>query len=106
MLLCCHLPACPDDALTARLLALSEPARRARAGALPAQRRAASLAAGLLARLGQRRMGLSPAPLIRLENGAPGLEGSALCVSLSHSGSYAVCALSAQPIGVDVQKIV
>lgn len=38
------------------------------------------------------------------ENGKPYLtEHSDLCISLSHSGNYAVCALHDKPVGVDIQ---
>lgn len=40
------------------------------------------------------------------ESGQPFCENFDICLSLSHSGDYAVCAVSDAPVGIDVQKIV
>ena len=38
------------------------------------------------------------------ENGKPYVEGNPFYFSISHSGDYAVCAISDRPVGVDVEK--
>lgn len=37
--------------------------------------------------------------------GAPYVDGIDVCVSISHSGDYAVCAFSHAPVGIDVEQI-
>ena len=68
--------------------------------------RAASLAAGFLSWYALEKAGCPDGRVRYLESGAPEVEGSSqkLFLSLSHSGDYAVCALSKQPVGVDLQK--
>ncbi len=38
------------------------------------------------------------------DNGKPYVEGNPFYFSLSHSGDYAVCAISDSPVGVDIEK--
>ena len=38
-------------------------------------------------------------------SGQPYIEGSDMHISISHSGEYAVCALSENPVGIDIEKI-
>lgn len=65
-----------------------------------------SLAAELLARqLLQERYGITGAQLHRRENGRPYLEGCDLFISLAHSAQKVACALSASPVGIDVEQI-
>ena len=40
------------------------------------------------------------------ESGQPFCENFDIHLSLSHSGDYAVCAVSSAPVGIDIQKIV
>lgn len=42
----------------------------------------------------------------RTPSGKPYLDGAPFCFNLSHSGDYAVCALSPTAVGVDIEKIV
>ncbi len=42
----------------------------------------------------------------RTPNGKPYFDGAPFCFNLSHSGDYAVCALSDTAVGVDIEKIV
>ncbi|MBR2986805.1 MAG: hypothetical protein IKC63_02170 [Clostridia bacterium] len=42
----------------------------------------------------------------RTPSGKPYLDGAPFCFNLSHSGDYAVCALSQTAVGVDIEKIV
>ncbi len=105
MLLCCHLQYEAD--LLRRAGAVSLIARQNKAARLLApQRQAASLAAGLLLRHGLLLHGLSDPVLLTDPKGRPYLEGNAVFFSLSHSGDYAACAISAGAVGVDIQKIV
>jgi 4'-phosphopantetheinyl transferase len=65
-----------------------------------------SLAAEALAlQLLQERYGLTSAQLHRKENGQPYLTGCELFVSLSHSGQMVACAVSDQPVGIDIERI-
>lgn len=41
----------------------------------------------------------------RNENGKPYLTDYPLCISISHSGDYAVCAVSDTEVGIDIQQI-
>ena len=38
-------------------------------------------------------------------SGQPYIEGSDMHISISHSGEYAVCAVSEKPVGIDIEKI-
>jgi len=69
------------------------------------QDRANSLAAELLAREALEAFGLSPELLCFDAAGRPFVREDAVFLSLSHSGEYAVCAVSDRPVGVDVQRI-
>ena len=82
------------------------PLRREKIRALrDPQERLRSLAAGLLCREALRRWGLSDARIRYDAQGKPYVEGEADCfLSLSHSGSYALCLLCTEPCAVDVQE--
>ena len=69
--------------------------------------RAESLAAGLLWRYVMERRGIDPEePVKFLQAGKPVFaQREDVCFSLSHSGPYALCAVSDGQIGADVQKI-
>lgn len=69
--------------------------------------REASLGTGLLWRYVMERHGVDPEEPVRfLQAGKPVFSGrSDLHFSLSHSGPYAMCAISDWPVGVDVQQI-
>lgn len=66
-----------------------------------------SLCAGLLYAFALNRLGLSPhEPVSFLPAGKPVFAArNDLYFSLSHSGVYAVCAVSEKPIGADVQAV-
>lgn len=78
--------------------------------------KAASLAAGFLAQYGLRENGWAQycvcydakgKPQVRRKPGADEeacLSPPPVYISLSHSGDYAVCAVAAVPVGVDIQK--
>lgn len=64
------------------------------------------LGAGLLLAYALRQAGASNASLPNLPNGKPVLAaGPDTHFSLSHSGKLAVCAVSDQPVGVDVEVL-
>ncbi len=46
-----------------------------------------------------------PLPIMTEEQGKPYLKDSSTSFSLSHSGRFAACALSDQPIGLDIQEL-
>lgn len=66
-----------------------------------------SLAAGLLLGYAMDRWGISPCePVSVLPAGKPVFaRRPEVHFSLSHSGRYAMCAISTQPVGVDVQQM-
>ncbi len=65
-----------------------------------------SLAAEALAlQLLQEHYGLTAAQLHRKASGQPYLTGCELYVSLSHSGDMVACAVSDQPVGIDIEQI-
>lgn len=105
MLLCCHLQDQPG--LLSRAERASLPQRREKAARIRSPKgKAASLAAGLLLRHGLFLHGLAGVPVETGPQGKPFLRGNPLFISLSHSGDYAACALSAVPVGVDIQRVV
>jgi len=65
-----------------------------------------SVAAGLLLRYFLLKEGTDAEAVRYLESGKPYLENDKLHFSLSHSGEYAACVTSQNPIGIDIQKIV
>lgn len=65
-----------------------------------------SLAAeGLLQTLLREHYGMTDAKLHRASNGRPHLENSHLHISLSHSDQMVACAVSEDPVGIDIEKI-
>lgn len=75
------------------------------------QMKAASLAAGFLAQYALDQSGYADCRILYGEKGQPFLQKKdrvekepPACLSLSHSGDYAVCAVSDRPVGVDIQK--
>ena len=68
--------------------------------------RAASLAVGFLARYSLEDAGYADFRILYEPGGRPMVEtdGPPVFLSLSHSGDYAVCAVSQRPVGVDLQK--
>lgn len=85
------------------------------------QKKAASLAVGLLAEYAIKKAGIC-GRVIFDKNGKPRITGAleadpsllsekenlkkevSCCISLSHSGDYVACVLSDRPVGVDIQK--
>lgn len=62
-----------------------------------------SLAAGMLLHTALERAGAGDTELSFGENGKPCLPGGGVEFNLSHSGRLAACAVSALPVGVDVE---
>lgn len=95
-----------EEILPEKLLAFLPPWRRERMERLkhpPARQE--SLAAGLLLGYVMDRWGISPwEPVSALPAGKPVFPGREdVWFSLSHSGRYALCAVSTQTVGADVQ---
>ena len=64
------------------------------------------LGAGLLLAYALRQAGATDLSLCRLSNGKPVLTNAPnIHFNLSHSGTLATCAVSAQPVGVDVEVL-
>lgn len=65
-----------------------------------------SLAAeALVHQLLQKQFGITDAVLHRRDNGQPYLTGCDLYVSISHSREMVACAVSRQPVGIDIERI-
>lgn len=65
-----------------------------------------SLAAQLLVQqLLRDHYGIHTAQLHRKSNGQPYLTGCELYVSISHSGNKIACAVSEEPVGIDIERI-
>lgn len=62
----------------------------------------------LARRMAAKRFGIEPeaVALDRLESGQPVLTGLPCCISLSHSGSWVMCALCDRPVGADIEVII
>ncbi len=67
-------------------------------------RRCSLMATHLLNQLVLKELGRS-VPIEMHENGKPYLKGCNLFVSISHSFDMVACAISAEPIGIDIEKI-
>lgn len=97
------------DAEFLRMYQLCDKIRQAKIDRLQKEpARKLSAAAGMLARLGiAQSLRIDPRSIsFRTgENGKPYAENLNIHFSLSHSGSLAVCAVSDQPVGIDVEKI-
>ena len=64
-----------------------------------------SLAAEALLQKLLMQLGYTGAQLHRKENGQPYLTGCDLCVSISHSHDMVACAVSSEPVGIDIEQI-
>lgn len=71
----------------------------------PQEDKRRSLAAEILVQELLQSLGITNAVLHRHLNGQPYLTGCDLCVSISHSHQMVACALSADPIGIDIERI-
>ena len=98
-----------DDETYRKALSQMNPARRKQVSGIAAEDdRKRTVAAELLARKAAgERLGVAPGSvaLIVDENDKPHIEGDPFYVSMSHSGSWAVCAVDTRPVGVDVEVI-
>lgn len=85
---------------------LADGARRAAADALPSAEQARlSLGAWIALRCALYFNGLEYGKWRTAKGGKPFLEGVAAKFSLSHSGRYALCALSDREVGCDIQRV-
>lgn len=96
-----------SDRVYEQVIHLVPESRREKADALQGRRaKAASLAAGFLAKYALRQLGFSDREVCYPKAGQPVVKGDPpLFLSLSHSGDYAACTVSAVPVGVDIQEI-
>lgn len=96
-----------NHSLFNRLYHSVHPVRKAKIDALRyAEDKFLSLGAGILLKVALQDAGYNyeNARFIRNEWGRPMLSDGAFSFSLSHSGNYAMCAVSDREIGCDVQK--
>ena len=98
----CHVGS-DAKAYLERIKHLSTPDRLKKAGRLPKEKQAISLAAGLLGRYTLRQDGAALPKFWQDESGKP--VASCRHISLSHSGEYCACAVSHHPVGIDIQHI-
>lgn len=68
------------------------------------EERSLSLGGGCLLNYVLRKWGIDPDSLGFGADGAPKVEGAKAYISLSHSGVYAMAAVSSRPVAVDVEK--
>lgn len=97
-----------DDAQLARWETWLDPEKRARIGRQDAQHRRQTVCADALARLMLAGPGATVPQALRFArsaSGRPSCPVLPLSFSLSHSGGYAACAVSARPVGVDLEEI-
>ena len=97
-----------DDAQLARWETWLDPEKRARIGRQDAQHRRQTVCADALARLMLVGPGATAPQALRFArsaSGRPSCPVLPLSFSLSHSGGYAACAVSARPVGVDLEEI-
>lgn len=97
-----------DDAQLARWETWLDPEKRARIDRQDALHRKQTVCADALARLMLAEPGgIAPPSLrfVRSANGKPSCPALPLAFSLSHSGGYAACAVSARPVGVDLEEV-
>jgi 4'-phosphopantetheinyl transferase len=95
-----------DNLSYERLYAAADDRRRTKADAmrfLEDKRRC--LAAGALLRYALSQLGIGDYQVETEERGKPYLKGLPVHFSLSHSGSFVLCALSDAPVGCDIQQI-
>ena len=95
-----------DDAQLARWETWLDPEKRARIGRQDAQHRRQTVCADALARLMLAGPGATAPQALRFAcsaSGRPSCPVLPLSFSLSHSGGYAACAVSARPVGVDLE---
>lgn len=98
-----------EEALFKKAFLLADRERQRKAESyLTEKRRAACLAAGILADEAKRRFGCGDRPIRYTQQGQPYLETGQgqkkVWISISHSGDYAACAVGFCPVGVDIQK--
>lgn len=106
-LYCLDLTPFLQAGLWCALLPALTPARAARVRACRREADAARLAgAGWLLDHALTRENIPPAARVFLQNewGKPFLKDVPLAFSLSHAGHYAVCAVGASPLGVDIES--
>lgn len=97
-----------EPAQLARWETWLDPEKRARIDRQDALHRKQTVCADALARLTLAELGGGAPQSLRFArsaNGRPSCPALPLAFSLSHSGGYAACAVSARPVGVDLEEI-
>lgn len=106
--LCLLRPDAVDDAQFALWETWLDPEKRARTDRQDALHRKQTVCADALARLMLAESGGGAPEALRFAraaNGKPSCPALPLSFSLSHSGGYAACAVSARPVGIDLEGI-
>ena len=100
-------PLLADAALYDRAFACVSPDRRERLDRIKAEReRCLSLGGALLLRYALRELGAGEPEIAYGEQGKPYLADLPdVHFNISHSGEYAVCAVSSAPVGCDIERI-
>lgn len=103
--LCCNIDTFAQEELQQVRLRLS-PSRQAYISRLRHETdQDRSLAAELLVQKLLHSIGIHNAVLHRRENGQPYFTGCDLFVSISHSHKKVACAVSAEPVGIDIERM-
>lgn len=104
--ICCDVAAFSEEDLHRTYAGLS-PSRKEHIDRIqPTEDKKRSLAGEcLVQKLLQTHYGITNATLHRSENGQPYLSGCELYVSISHSHKIVACAISEEPVGIDVERI-
>lgn len=93
-----------SEATWRRLYNEATPQRQAKADRLRFERdKRLCLAAEALLRRALKENGLEKYTVLTQKGGKPYLEGNPLYFNLSHSGDYALCAISSAPVGCDIE---
>lgn len=103
---CCDIASFPEEELQKIYENLTPSRKRHIDGIQQQNRKNCSLAAeALVLRLLKEYYDITDAKLHRGENGQPYLTGCALYVSISHCQQKVACAVSREPVGVDLERI-
>lgn len=102
---CCQVSDFSPEAYAEAYARLS-PSRKAHIDRLRREEdRQRSLAGELLIRSMLLEMGITDSTLHRADSGQPYLSGCNLHISISHCGTFVACAISPDPVGIDIERI-
>ena len=104
--ICCDTASFSKDALRSAFEEMSSSRKEYIHSLRHFEDKARSIAGEILAqRLLREYYGITHAQLHRKENGQPYLTGCDLYVSISHCGGKIACAISREPVGIDLERI-